>query len=251
MPHSLFSHLPLTSATLALTLVLGLPLPGQAFSYVPPNRGAPGRSSTLKDAVSRSCGLIMVEPTQTHWGETAQPRPTFWIYASNPGEVSFTLRDETNSREVYATTYATAGPGLAPFTLPADAPELAIDDLYRWSFTLDCPITDSEMPITGIVVRREISEPHLQAILETEASLSDASLAETFLAETSQAEHINQLAEAGLWYDAVDRLLKGRQQTPDSEVLATLWQQLVDHPSVQLYSLLDIQPLSCSSSEEL
>ncbi|MEO0645730.1 MAG: DUF928 domain-containing protein [Cyanobacteria bacterium J06650_10] len=177
-----------------------LPQTEARIRYNPPNRGAPGDASTA-DAGSRSCGLMVFEPAQSHWGETMQPRPSFWLYASNPGTVSFSLSVEATAEVVYEETFdVTAGQTMTRYSLPETAaslttsltpelaPELTPNQAYRWAFMLDCP-GDPDPSANGVIVRRETS-----ALISSPTNPSDS---------LTQAR---QLAAAGFWFDAVDTL---------------------------------------------
>lgn len=185
-----------------------LPQTEARIRYNPPNRGAPGDASTA-DAGSRSCGLMVFEPAQSHWGETMQPRPSFWLYASNPGTVSFSLTAEATAEVVYEETFdVTAGQVMTRYSLPKTAgsltselapeltpettlelaPELTPNQTYRWAFMLDCP-GDPDPSANGVIVRRETSAL-ISAPADPSGSLTQA----------------RQLAAAGFWFDAVDTL---------------------------------------------
>lgn len=210
------------------------PLPNSLLSlspYNPPNRGAPGRT---RDAGSRSCGLVALVPTQTHWGETLEPHPTFWFYVANPAErMIFDLRDEMTGESVFTTEFAAlAGPGIGSYVLPDEALALESDRLYRWQLTLDCPRTDSDPTVNSIVVRREV-DPELTEQL-------DNALPE---------ERINLLATHGLWYDTLTDLAQLRASDPQNPELETAWVELLQHPVVALDDMVEMPLIPCCSVE--
>ena len=140
-----------------------------AVSYNPPNRGAPGRSSTVRDAGSRGCGLIALEPTLTHWGETLEPQPTFWVFISEADRtVDLTLTHETTDAVLYTATYsAMPAAGISHLPAPADAPPLAPDQPYRWTLSIDCPDESGTNPATtGVVMRRSPDLDLAQALTD-------------------------------------------------------------------------------------
>ncbi len=199
--------------------------------YNPPNRGAPGRT---RDAGSRSCGLVALVPTQTHWGETLEPHPTFWFYVANPAErMVFELRDEMTGESVFTTEFAAlAGPGIGSFALPKTAPALESDRLYRWQLTLDCPHTDSDPTVNSIVVRRQ-ADPELAAKLQT----------------ALPTERVDLLATHGLWYDTLTDLAQLRTSDPQNPEYAEAWADLLQHPIVGLDDMVEIPLIPCCSVE--
>ena len=211
------SHYPLlASATALLVACMALPALAQPFPstpldlrYNPPNRGAPGEAST-RDAGSRGCGLLAFEPAQTHWGETLQPRPTFWLNGTNAGEVAFVLTSETTGEVVYEETLTlNEGNQVGAYTLPETAPPLAVNEIYRWQFTLDCP-GDPDPDINGVVIRRE----------------PDSNLSEQLAAAPPQ-EQVVLLAAAGFWSDTVQVINQQRLENPADETFQAAWIDLL------------------------
>lgn len=216
----------LTAIAVSLFSVLAA---ANAVPYNPPNRGAPGRSSTVRDAGSRGCGIIVLEPTQTHWGETLQPQPTFWVYVSEPNRtISLTLTQASTDQVLYQATYTDiAQVGISRLPAPVDVPELIVDEPYRWTVSVDCPSEDEADPATtGIVVRRSPSSELTQQ-----------------LANASPQERIDLLASNGLWYDTLTELGDLRLSNPSSEALLEAWASLLEHDFVQLGDLVN-QPLT-------
>lgn len=200
-----------------------------AVPFNPPNRGAPGRSSTIRDAGSRGCGIIALEPTQTHWGETLQPQPTFWVFLSEAGRtVELSVAPEGSNEILYTATYAAIPEvGISRLAAPADAPTLDPDVPYRWTLSVNCPDESGSNPATtGIVVRRSPSTDLAQQ-----------------LATADIETRITLLASNGLWYDTLSELTEQRRQNPSSETALLNWASLLQHDLVQLDDLVD-QPLT-------
>ena len=199
--------------------------------YNPPNRGAPGRT---RDAGSRSCGLVALVPTQTHWGETLEAHPTLWFYLASPTEtMTFELRDETTGEILSKAEFAaTNGPGIGSYRLPATAPDLEPDRIYRWQLTLDCAHTDSDPTVNSIVVRRE-ADPDLAAQLPI----------------ASPEARVDLLATHGLWYDTLTELAQLRINNPQNPDLASAWVDLLEQPVVALDDLVEMPLIPCCSSE--
>ena len=200
-----------------------------AVPFNPPNRGAPGRSSTVRDAGSRGCGIITLEPTQTHWGETLQAQPTFWVFLSEAGRsVALTLTPEGSDEILYTATYsAIPDVGISRLPGPEAAPELAPDVPYRWTLSVDCPDESGDGPATtGIVVRRSPTDELAQQ-----------------LATADTDERIALLASHGFWYDTLTALAEQRLQNPRSEAAFLNWASLLEHDLVQLNDVVE-QPLT-------
>ena len=201
----------------------------EAVPYNPPNRGAPGRSSTVRDAGSRGCGIIALEPTQTHWGETLQPPPTFWLFLSEAGRtVQLTVTAEGTDDVAYTAIYPDIPQaGVNRLVAPEDAPALEPDVPYRWTLSVDCPEESGDEPTTtGIVVRRSPDEDLTQ-------QLEDA----------STEERIDILASHGLWYDTLTEIGNWRLQDPQSDEAFSAWASLLEHDTVQLDDVVN-QPLT-------
>lgn len=181
-------------------------------TYNPPNRGAPGRTG---DAATRRCpGLIALQPSETNWGETIDTHPTFWVYLSDAAEsVTLTLSDEYSEQVIYETTFVpAAGEGIGRYTLPYNAPSLALDTLYRWQMTINCPTADRSPRVDGVIMRRAISEA-LQAELN----------------EAAPRDRIVLLSADGLWYNALDELAELRLADSFDEALAADWANLLEY----------------------
>lgn len=200
-----------------------------SLPFNPPNRGAPGRSSTLRDAGSRGCGIIVLEPTQTHWGETLQPQPTFWVFLSEAGRtVELTLGTDGGDAPLYTATYATVPQvGISRLAAPEEALALEPDVPYRWTLSVDCPDESGQDPTTtGIVVRRSPSDELTQQ-----------------LATAATEERIALLASHGLWYDTLTAVGDWRLAEPQSDGAFGAWAALLEHDSVKLDDVVN-QPLT-------
>ena len=200
-----------------------------AVPFNPPNRGAPGRSSTVRDAGSRGCGIIALEPTQTHWGETLQAQPTFWVFLSEAGRtVALTLTPEGSDEILYTATYpAIPAAGISRLPVPEAAPELAPDVPYRWTLSVDCPDESGDDPATtGIVVRRSPTAEFTEQLEQADV-----------------AGRITLLASHGFWYDTLTELGDQRQLAPDATEWIDAWASLLTHELVQLDDVV-AQPLT-------
>ena len=185
--------------------------PEISIRYNPPNRGAPGDVSTA-DAGSRSCGLMVFGPAQSHWGETLLSHPSFWLYSSSSGTITFDLADEETAEVIYQGRFETANSQvITQYTVPETAVALNIEQAYRWSFTLDCP-GDPDPSANGIIVRRDASESPNLDLSNPDSSVSDSpvinspDLEPTDHLSTNYLANARQLATNGFWFDAIDTL---------------------------------------------
>lgn len=182
------------------------------ITYNPPNRGAPGRTA---DGGSRRCSeAIAVQPSETRWGETTKTHPTFWLYVAGAADsVKLTLADEYSKEQIYQTTFTpTVRSGIGRYTLPFTAPSLAVDTAYRWTMSLTCPSADGESVVTGVIVRRAMSEG-------VKAEFDDA----------TPRDRVVLLAADGLWYDALNELAELRLANSSNAILANDWTRLLQY----------------------
>ncbi|MEM9162614.1 MAG: DUF928 domain-containing protein [Cyanobacteria bacterium P01_F01_bin.4] len=202
------------------------PYPLVALRYNPPNRGAPSLTRNAGSRTGLCSDMTALQPTQTNWGETLDVRPTFGIYVAEPvSSLTFELKDILSNEIVHRTTFETIeGPGISLYQLPDTAASLEPDRLYRWQISLDCELTGKTDKADGVIMRRVASD-ELQAALDA----------------TPEADMPTLLAEHGLWYDAVKTLLMQRLRQSENETLVTDWQQLMQHPVVQLDNLLSLE----------
>jgi hypothetical protein len=176
-------------------------------TYVPPMRGSPNarvsgasRGGPLVDAPH----LEVLAPD--HAGETLQEQPTFFWSTSRPidGKVELAISAVATERVLYKTTIA--GPkaaGIYAFSLDGTPAKLDIGAEYRWSVTTLVEGADSSHTVTvsGLVKR----VPHSQIKLTS------------FPPDPNSAAIA--YAKAGIWYDAVEALSLGLQQTPGNATL--------------------------------
>lgn len=218
-----------------LALVAIAAMENSGLSFNPPNRGAPGSSSTIRDAGSRGCGIVTLEPTQTHWGETLQPQPTFWVYLTEAGRtLQLSLTPEGGEDVLYTATYANIpAVGISRLAVPDAVPELEPDVPYRWTLSVDCPDESGDDPFTtGIVVRRSPTAELTQQ-----------------LASADPEERMTLLASHGFWYDTLTAIGDRRRQIPESEAAFLAWTSLLEHELVQLDDVVDRPLTDCCQPE--
>jgi hypothetical protein len=191
--------------------------------YKAPNRGAPGTNGS--GASRPGCPVaaqpfVVFAPTVSHWGETIDARPNFWIYQPYAGvSIQLELQDEETQTIVFSQTYASpAGKGMVQLALPTTAPELKVDQPYRWRVNFICNTQAQQSYLSeGTIVRRKL----------------DHALKCRILMATPE-NRITMLAEQGLWFNALHELARLRQQNPRDRVLLETWQEFLQHEDVQL-----------------
>ncbi len=162
---------------------------------------------------------------ENQYGRTVSARPTFFVYLppTNSQQVFFSIQDEaTNS--LYQTTLNVSGEGgIVSFTLPNEAPELALNTNYLWFFA---PIDENGLlrpdnyGVNGWVKRVEDL-----AINNNENIIEQAI----------------DYAKAGVWYDTLELLVSAQKQDPNNEIFANEWHDLLEQ--VGLENIAD-QPIS-------
>jgi hypothetical protein len=171
-------------------------------TYVPPMRGSPNARISGASRGAALVGLPHLEVlAPDHAGETLEEQPTFFWSTSRPvdGKVELAINAVATERVLYKTTIP--GPkaaGIYAFSLTGTSARLDLNSEYRWSVTTIVEGTDESHTITvsGLVKRVPRSEVKLTSFPPDPNSAAIA------------------YARAGLWYDAVEALSLGLQQTP-------------------------------------
>jgi len=157
--------------------------------------------------------MLAVMP-DSFYGTTLEARPTILIYApaSNAEEVIFSIKDEAKNM-VYQTAIAVPeSGGVMAVEMPADAPELAIDQNYQWyaAIKLDGELSPASPFVDGWI-KRIATSPELAAALTAGNTLSDA----------------EALGANGIWYDTAAKLASLREPAND-EAIAGHWYELLE-----------------------
>ena len=210
---------------LGLALVLGglcfFPTNVQAKDEEPVRQGLPGRrisgASRLPTAAcARSTSPLVAIVPETNLGTTAVAEPTLWLSVpevTTTKQLEFRLFNAQN--EVIYHTHLTVEPtadlvGLDLGTM-VNAPELEVDQRYRWTASIICnPTSPSEnISVEGWVDRVDVSS-------------SD-----------------NGSENVSLWYDHLGSVVEELQRQPHNQDVLSQWQTLM-----ALARLDQIVPLS-------
>ena len=171
-------------------------------TYVPPRRGSPNARVSGASRGAPLVGLPRLDVlAPDHVGETLQEQPTFFWSTSRPidGKVELAIGAVATGNVLYKTTIQ--GPkaaGIYAFSLTGTNARLELNSEYRWSVTTIVEGTDEShtIAVSGLVKRVPRSEVKLTSLPPDPNSAAIA------------------YARAGQWYDAVEALSLGLQQTP-------------------------------------
>ncbi|MCS6781760.1 MAG: DUF928 domain-containing protein [Gloeomargarita sp. SKYBB_i_bin120] len=211
-------------------------------AFVSLNLPAVGRPGQREGASKRGSGCtqdknqrVRLLVPETNYGRTLRDYPTFFWYLpelERPTPVEFQLRLVTPQGQVgevlYATTFTATGGGIGGLTLPLEAPALQVGQEYEWSLAVQCT---ADQPDSWMVVMGRI-ERVAPANRELAAALGQANL----------GDYPALLAEAGLWYDALQTLVVLRRQYPNEPGLVEDWRNLLSR--IGLGGIAN-QPLRC------
>ncbi|HEY9803043.1 MAG TPA: DUF928 domain-containing protein [Leptolyngbyaceae cyanobacterium] len=156
-------------------------------------------------------------PTETDvWGFTTQAHPTFLFYvpySKNAGYPTKFLLQDKEGNDIYQKAIALPEkPGIISVSLPPDAAALAVDQQYRWFFTVDCDQKNPSPPIyvEGVIKRVQLKPATIQ-------QLETGSLLEKF----------ELYAANGIWFDAAEILFQLRQKNPQNAAIENKWRNLL------------------------
>lgn len=209
-------------------------------TFVPSGEGAPRDTTSGGTREGGLCGdnlsssdqgLVAVMP-HTNYGRTISERPTFMAYVP-PTEAQvmfFSIEAEDESDYYYQTTFVLDAPdgGIVRLPLPEDAPELEVDQNYRWSMVVICgAMLRPDDPGIEDWVRRVAPSPTLAAQLPTTTGMDQAVL----------------YGAEGIWFDMVGTVVTLRQSNPEDLEIANTWQAvLVDRglDAIATMPILDV-----------
>ncbi|MFN4066566.1 MAG: DUF928 domain-containing protein [Thermosynechococcus sp.] len=199
----------------------------------PGNReGAATRGICKVQTAANEPDLTTLVPA-SNIGLTAANRPTFYWYlpANNYQALEFalfqTLANGTQV-QIYRQQFPMANrPRLDSITLAGDVPPLQEGVDYRWTVSLICNSSDPD-PSQIRFVEGWVQRVALPKTLEKQ------------LHQASSLQRYDLLASNGLWYDALDALVKLRQAQPNDPKINTLWRELMTSEGVGLHRLSNL-----------
>jgi hypothetical protein len=228
-----------TIALLPLLTTTTIPLVAQAQPPSKPRKirwKPPTPPSSLGTAINRGQGggqrgcelyqgvtaLVPVVSGNIAWGKTISDRPTVWLNTPQGLDkdllMEVAVREENGkpiAKQLLTTTKKTAA-GVISLPFPQSA-ALQTDRTYRWEIALYCDTgerVDSPLVISGQIQR--VAAP-------------------TGLKQQSSWQMAQDLAEKGIWYDAVTQIGNGLRGHHDPE-LASAWSDLMRSASLSAAS---------------
>ena len=161
---------------------------------------------------SSMTSMLAVMP-DSFFGTTLEARPTILVYvpASNAHEAVFSIKDEVKDSVYEMTVPVPTSGGVVAVELPAEAPELTVDQNYQWylALKLDNELEPASPFVDGWIKRIAPSD-------ELAASLDGDRLTE-----------IAALGSDGIWYDTAAKLAALQVEQPD-EAITQHWHELLE-----------------------
>jgi hypothetical protein len=206
--------------TLATGIWLGgLPLLAIAQTYVPPDRGLPGRR---EGGGTRSGSCATGQPTLTaltpdkNFGQTVSPYPTwFWYVPETSAQAAEFVLLDSNNVEVYKAIFQIANQsGIISLSLPehSNLSPLTVGQDYHWYFSLICDRRDRSGDI--------YTEGWIQRI-QPDSALTQQ------LASAVEGDRSELYATNGIWYDAVSNLADLRRLQSNNSTYRDNWNTLL------------------------
>jgi hypothetical protein len=190
-------------------------------------RGGASRGNCQSKAIPLTAvfPIINNDEKQVEVAQTVQERPILWVYVPYSsadgvlGEFVLQNADEKTS-DRYEFTLPNQ-PGLMSFQLPQNADPLAVDQEYRWYFKLFCGNVQTSRPLfVSGWIRRVAVSPDLNRQIKTNPN-----------------QAYKAYAAQGIWYDALNDLIKRRQAAMADPSVSRDWQQLLSLENVRLETL--------------
>jgi hypothetical protein len=165
--------------------------------------------------------------TTSQWGLTTAAQPTFWVQlpAKLPPDAiaELKLSDDTNTPTHRAQFQLVNAPAqVASFALPATAPPLKPNKLYRWVITVYCdPGTNPSGEPTAdfVTLQGGIQRVTLPPTIQHQLTAAQSPLAKTQI-----------YANNGIWFDALTALGTEAQTQPSPTINRT-WADLLNQAS--------------------
>ena len=179
-----------------------------APTYKPPSRGAPAArvgGGTRGAAVVKRASVAVLAPN--HTGSTVSAQPTLYWYLSEqaPVRIELTLVDDASVKPLIERVLATSPqPGIHAISLKDLGVTLKPGVEYRWHVALVNDAKQRSGDVTSSGTVRLVPEPE-----SLKTQLSQAGGAKAYAA----------YAEQGLWYDAIDTLMRLINASPGDKQL--------------------------------
>ncbi|AFZ18392.1 DUF928 domain-containing protein [Allocoleopsis franciscana] len=192
--------------------------PAYKFNYVPPYRGTPRRTQgagTRGGDESGEVTLKLLVPDD-HTGQTLSGHPTFFWYVSEIPEepVEFALVESGVAQPIFVQQLQLEKAGIIRLKMPKNLPALVPGKEYRWSVSL---VSNANRRSSDTV-----AQSWIKRVAETPA------LKQQLATAKSDRDRASIYAEAGLWYDAINILLKAQSTNSTDRSIHEAFLSLLD-----------------------
>jgi hypothetical protein len=218
----------LLGSTSALAVTFSNP---DDLSGSPPTDTNGGATRQISDqcAAARNAAIsITPTPSNRHPALTVAAHPTFFVYVPPTTATTATFSLQNNQREIHyqsSISLPKTG-GILSVELPKSAPPLEVGKTYKWYVEIHCSSAfDPDNPIVESAIERTVPSEDLTHQLNH---------------SQTPIEQASAYSKSYIWYETLGTLATARKISPDDEMLAQNWQELLT--SVGLGSLAS-QPL--------
>ncbi len=158
----------------------------------------------------------------SNWGKTTKKHPIFWFYVpsslDSATEIEFVFQDEDRNHLWQQKLSTQKTSNYLNVSLPQEQPELEIGKWYRWYLKIYC---DPEKRYPPKFVYGWVKRVSIDYALESELN-------------NSQQQPYEIYGKAGIWFDAINSLLKSKDSNAKSLYFQQNWQQLIQAKGVEL-----------------
>ncbi len=157
---------------------------------------------------------------ETTVDKTATDRPTFFVHlpAVPNGTAQFTLQNEAGTEQLHSVKFnVPSKPGIVGIALPPSSKALQVGQKYVWQVAVAC---DPDDPSSNIVVSSWVERVKPLA--------------------SSGEQLVSDLAEQGIWQDAVTVLAMQRLQNPGDRTAAADWAALMEDAGLPQFKQTEI-----------
>lgn len=201
------------------------------LSGAPPTDTNGGATRQIPDqCVTTSSSAVSITPTSSDRQPafTVAAHPTFFVYVppTTAATATFSLQDTKREIHYQAPIALPKTGGILSVELPQSAPPLEIGKTYKWYVEIHCSSAfDPDNPIVESAIQRTTpSEDLTQQLRHSQTPIEQASA----------------YSQSYIWYETLGTLAKARKISPEDEILAQNWEELLT--SIGLGSLSS-QPL--------
>ena len=158
----------------------------------------------------------------SNWGKTVKEHPTFWFYvpshSTSTTQIEFVLQDQDRNNLSKQQLSIDGNLDYVNARVPQDQPGLKVGEWYRWYLKVYCDREKLYPPkVVYGWIRRVKIDHHLRSQLRD-----------------NQDKSYEVYGKAGIWFDAIDSLLRTHSMKKTSPNFQQGWQQLIKAKGVEL-----------------